>query len=201
MANNVAGATIYPNDTKAYYGEPPVIAQADELIVSPKIYKEANNRYLNKEIYQLDQKPYYAAKDFKVLSNDPKMKVVPIELNDLKNTFADPKNIKHLEGELQRITEKESLNSVILSGKYFKDPAPYYDPAAEERAVKVEHLTKTISEMKSELAKDQKGPVFTEENFKKNTKIQNYSNSNKEATNKFIKDSYYYEPKAFTSKN
>jgi len=43
--------------------------------------------------------------------------------------------------------------------------------------------------------KNLQGPVFTEENFTVKTKIQNYPNLNREATNEFIKNSYYYDAK------
>merc|ERR1711957_227517 len=161
-----------------------------------------NSRYLGKDIYKPDQKPYYGTGvDYKVLSNMPKgMKSVPIELNDLKNTYADPKNIKILEHELERVTKKESLNSISLSGKYIPDAAPYYDPSAAEKRVKAEDISQKIANMKYELTKE-KGPVFTEENFKVQTKIQNYANLNREATNEFIKKSYYYEPMAKSGSN
>jgi hypothetical protein len=47
--------------------------------------------------------------------------------------------------------------------------------------------------MKNILNNDEKGEVFSEENFKVQTKIQNYSNSNREASNEFVKNSYYQE--------
>lgn len=204
-ANDMTNAKVYEADTKPYYGgEVPAAAKDGEFNVSPKIYPEANNRYLGKDIYKLDQKPYYGTgRDYKVLSNAPQgQKHVPIELNDLKNTFPDPKNIKVLEKELKKITEKESLNSVSMSGKYIPDPAPYYDPSAEEKAMKAAQITNTINNMRVELSKEnQKGPVFTEENFKVKTKIQNYANLNREATNEFIKNSYYYDPVPMKSKN
>jgi hypothetical protein len=49
--------------------------------------------------------------------------------------------------------------------------------------------------MKNEINENKKlsGPVFTEENFAVKTKIQNYSNLNREATNDMIAKSYYYD--------
>merc|ERR1719362_112973 len=105
------------------------------------------------------------------------------------------KNIKILEKELEKVTKKESLNSISLSGKYIPDAAPYYDPSAAEKSTKAADISQKIADMIYELTKE-KGPVFTEENFKVKTKIQNYANLNREATNEFIKKSYYYEPKA-----
>ena len=92
------------------------------------------------------------------------------------------------------MTEKESLNSITASGKYFKDPAPYYDPSAEEHSQKISQTKDIIENMQNQLnSKSLQGPVFTEENFTVKTKIQNYSNLNREATNEFIKNSYYYD--------
>ena len=158
-------------------------------------HKEANDRYKGKDIYQMDQRPYYGVDDeYKKLSNRPKgMIPVSIDLKDLKNTFPDKKNIQILEDELKNIKEKESLNSITLSGKYFNDPAPYYDPTASEKAEKIEEISNTIEDMKNELNKNENPEIFTEENFKVTTKIQNYSNSNRESTNEFIKNSYYEE--------
>jgi hypothetical protein len=198
-SNDMTGAKIYAKDNKAYYGSDAPV-EATEFNVAPKIIinKEANNRYLGKDIYKPDQKPYYGTGvGYKVLSNAPVgMKSVPVQLDDLKNTYADPKNIKILENELEKITKKESLNSASLSGKYIPDAAPYYDPSAAEKRTKAEDISAKIANMKMELAKDQKGPVFTEENFKITKKIQNYANLNREATNELIKNSYYYEAKA-----
>lgn len=193
----MTGAKIYEKDPKAYYGD--VNTQnkkTEEFSVSPKIFPEANQRYERKDIYYLDQKPYYGTgRDYRVITNSPRgMKEVPIQLKELRTTYADANNINSLENDLKRLTEKESLNSISLSGKYFKDPTPYYDPAADERRLKAQTLSNTIENMKNELKENQKGPIFTEENFKIKTKIQNYSNLNREASNEFIKNSYYYEP-------
>ena len=197
-ANDMTGAKIYEKDTKPYYGgDSPVAANGGNN--APRDFSEANSRYADKSIYSLDQEPYYGTgRDYKVLSNTPNDKInVSVELKELTDTYADEKNIKILENNLQKLTEKESLNSVSLSGKYIKDSAPYYDPSADEKNTKASQIAQTIENMKSEINENKKlqGPVFTEENFSVKTKIQNYANLNREATNDFITNSYYYDAK------
>lgn len=88
-----------------------------------------------------------------------------------------------------------------MSGKYIPDFKPYYDPSAEDKARKSEQLSSTIENMENEIRnKNLQGPVFTEENYKKKTRIQNYPNLNRESTNEFIANSYYYEAKGKESK-
>lgn len=194
----MTGAKVYEKDPAPYYGGEEKPAAAPSNNVTPKNFPEANNRYLGKSIYSLDQAPYYGTgQDYKVLSNTPKDKVnVAIEIKELTDTYADEKNINILQNKLQKLTEKESLNSVSLSGKYIKDPAPYYDPSAEEKSQKASQISQTIENMQNEIRnKNLQGPVFTEENFTVKTKIQNYNNLNREGTNELIRNSYYYDAK------
>jgi hypothetical protein len=75
-----------------------------------------------------------------------------------------------------------------------KDPSAYYDPTAEEKNQKVLQISETLENMEDEIRKKNlQGEIFSEENFKVETKIQNYQNYNKEETNDFIKNSYYYD--------
>jgi hypothetical protein len=54
--------------------------------------------------------------------------------------------------------------------------------------------------MKNEIRdKSLQGPVFTEENFRVNTRIQNYKNYFREGSNELIKNSYYYDAKGLES--
>jgi hypothetical protein len=198
-ANDNTGAKIYENDTKAYYGGDSPVAANSGNNVTQRDFSEANSRYADKGIYSLDQAPYYGTgQDYKVLSSTPNDKInVSVELKELTDTYADEKNIKILENNLKNLTQKESLNSVSLSGKYIKDSAPYYDPSADEKNTKASQIAQTIENMKSEINenKSKQGPVFTEENFSVKTKIQNYANLNRESTNDFIANSYYYDAK------
>ena len=195
----MAGAKYYEKDPEPYYGGDSKALEQGGDGVTLKNMPEAMNRYDKKSIYTYDQAPYYGTgQDYKVLSNTPKDKVnVAIEIRELTDTYADEKNINILQNKLEKLTQKESLNSVSLSGKYFKDPAPYYDPSAEEKKEKVNQISSTIDNMQSEIRnKNLQGPVFTEENFQVKTKIQNYPNLNRESTNEFIKNSYYYDAHA-----
>ena len=197
----MTGAKVYEKDTSPYYGAEPKPAAEGSDIPTPRVYPEANNRYEKKNIYMLDQAPYYGTgQDYKVLSNTPKDLVnVAIEIKELTDTYADEKNISILQNKLQKLTEKESLNSASLSGKYIKDPAPYYDPSADEKSQKSAQIAQTIDNMQNDIRYKQ-GPVFTEENFTVKTKIQNYANLNRESTNDFIRNSYYYEARGKESK-
>jgi hypothetical protein len=200
----MVGATIYDKDPKPYYGNVSNNLAQSGYTVTPKTFESANTRYLNKSIYQKDQNAYYGNSDsFKVLSNAPKDRVaVPIELKELTYTYPDEKNIQILENNLKTLTGKESLNSISLTGKYMRDPSAYYDPTLDEKRMKAAQIVQTIEDMRNEIKKDIKltGPVFTEENFHVKTKIQNIVNANKEDANKFIADSYYYDPNAKQSK-
>jgi hypothetical protein len=191
MQNEIVNS-IYNKDPKAYYGHisQPKLDQAYNLI--PKS-SDANSRYQNKVIYQKDQKPYYGNdRDFKLISNAPTDKIsVPIEIKDIIYTFPNEKNISTLEQKLIKINAKESLNSISMSGKYMKDPNAYYDPTLNDKAAETANIVETINNMKKELTYD--GPIFTEENFPVKTKVQNIANASKEATNKFIADSYHYD--------
>lgn len=196
MQNNMLSSqSIYEKDTKAYYGEAPKpAANSQGYTVTPRVYSpEGNSRYENKNIYKLDQGPYYGTgEDYKVITNSPKSKLrVPIEMKDMTYTFPDPKNIRALEQTLNKINEREDINRVSLTGKYMKDPVAYYDPTLNEKATKSAEIVETISNMKKDLTYD--GPVFTEENFLVKTKIQNIKNANKEDVNSLIANNYYYE--------
>jgi len=191
MQNEIVNS-IYNKDPKAYYGHisQPKSDQAYNLIAKSS---DANGRYQNKVIYQKDQKPYYGNdRDFKLISNAPTDKIsVPIEIKDIIYTFPNEKNISTLEQKLIKINAKESLNSISMSGKYMKDPNAYYDPTLYNKAAETANIVETINIMKKELTYD--GPIFTEENFPVKTKVQNIANASKEATNKFIADSYHYD--------
>lgn len=187
---------VYPNDPKPYYGgQTQEVFQNKKFTLTPKNFADANSRYENKNIYKKDQRPYYGiGEEFKIISNAPNDKVaVPIELKELTYTFADNKNIKSLEQSLEKINGKESLNNISTSGKYMKDPRPYYDAGAYDRAVKTNKIIETIKNFKEDLKNTSNQPVFTEENFPVKTKVQNIINASKEDSNNLIANSYYYD--------
>ena len=198
-AQDNSNAKVYEKDSAPYYGAEEKPAAPVNNNLTPKMNQSAaSNRYDKKSVYALDQAPYYGTgRDYKVLSDTPKDTVnVGIEIRELTDTYADEKNINILQNKLQKMTEKESLNTIAMSGKYFKDPAPYYDPSADEKREKTATIKDTIENMQNQLNnKNLQGPVFTEENFTIRTKIQNYANLNRESTNELIKNSYYYDTK------
>jgi hypothetical protein len=62
-------------------------------------------------------------------------------------------------------------------------------------------MAQTIENMEEEVRKKNlQGTIFTEENFKVNSKVQNYQNYNKEYSNEFFKNSYYYDNKKYERK-
>lgn len=193
----VTGQQIYANDPKPYYGGASQTTPShNESFLTPKIFSDAKSRYENKNVYKKDQRPYYGvSEEFKVITNAPTDKVkVPIKLKDLTYSFADNKNIKYLENSLEKLNGRDSVNSISLSGKYMKDPKPYYDAGAYDRAVKSAKIVETIKNFKEDLKNEiSNGQVFVEENFPVKTKIQNIANANKEDVNLFIANSYYYD--------
>ncbi len=190
---------LYEKDKKAYYNAYSLSAttnrkQTNEI--NEKNSKDAYQRYLNKVIYKKDPRPYYSpTPEYQLFSNAPKdIIVTPIEFrDDLLNTAATYDNLRKLQKNFVALNKKEDINSVSLSGKYVKDPEPYYDAGAQGRIEKKQVLAQAIENIKQGLI--DKTVDYVEENFKVKTKIQNYQNANKENTNSMISESYYYQPK------
>jgi len=155
--------------------------------------KLANDRYLNKNIYKKDQRPYYSpTPEFNIITNFPKDKIItPIEIkDDLLETASTYENLKNLENNFSKINKKENLNNISLSGKYMRDPEPYYDAGKPGREMKKLNILQAIEKVKEGLIDN--SIDYKTENFKVETKIQNYQNANKENTNEMIGDSYFY---------
>lgn len=190
---------LYEKDQKAYYNAYSLSSNTNKKStneINEKNSKDAYDRYLNKVIYQKDQRPYYSpTPEYQVFSNAPKDKIVtPIELKDeLLDTASTYENLRNLEKNFVALNKKEDINSVSLSGKYVKDSEPYYDAGAQGRNEKKQVIAQAIEKIKEALI--DKTVDYVEENFKVKTKIQNYQNANKENTNEMIKESYYYETK------
>ena len=190
---------LYEKDQKAYYNAfslSPNTNKLSENEVNEKNSKDAYERYLNKKVYQKEQKPYYSpTPEYQVFSNAPNDRIVtPIELkDDLLDTISTYENLRNLEKNLVALNKKEDINIVSLSGKYLKDPEPYYDAGAQSRNEKKQVISHNIELIKEGLI--DKSIDYVEENYKVKTQIQNYQNANKENTNAMIKETYYYEPK------
>lgn len=195
----VSSMKVYEKDQQAYYNAHSLGAAANKNSkneINEKNSKDAYSRYLNKVIYQKDQRPYYSpTPDYQVFSNAPKDRIVtPIELkDDLLSTVSTYENLRNLEKNLHSLDKKEDINSVSLSGKYMKDPEPYYDAGALGRNEQKQIISQAIEKVKEGLIDNTVD--YVEENYKISTKIQNYQNANKENTNAMISESYYYTPK------
>lgn len=98
------------------------------------------------------------------------------QLDSLRNQYIGPKYLS-----------KETKERQV----YQKDQAPYYDPSALSKQNKIEHLQNTIRDLAMKLNDNSEKPRY--ENVKIQTNVQNFSNKNKENTNKFIANSYYYD--------
>ena len=188
----LANTGVYNKDPKAYYGDASPQVASSGYTVTSQNNADAGRRYNKKNIYQRDPKPYYGTGlDYMRVDNYPKDKIsVPIEMKELTYTFPMDNNVKTLENELTKLNQKESLNSISLSGKYMKDPNAYYDPTQVEKQNKRNLITQSINNIKEEMTR--KTPFFTEETFIGQAKIQNYQNYNKENTNEIVSDSYFY---------
>jgi hypothetical protein len=201
----VSSMKVYEKDQQAYYNAYSLGAGASKKSqdeINEKNSKDAYSRYLNKVIYQKDQRPYYSpTPEYQVFSNAPKDRIVtPIELkDDLLSTASTYENLRNLEKNLLALDKKEDVNSVSLSGKYMKDPEPYYDAGALGRNEQKQVISQAIEKVKEGLIDNTVD--YVEENYKVSTKIQNYQNANKENTNAMISESYYYTPKGIRIAN
>lgn len=184
---------VYSKDSQAYY---PYVNPTSPTASMPTISPAAKSRYGNSNVYQYDQKPYYGPSEpYRVIVNAPKDQVaVPIEFGDLTKTHADEKNLSRLQRELSTIDAPEKYSSLVNSGVYSADSKAYYDPTLPEKEAKKAELKTSIENMKEDLLHPNI-PNFQFEKVKASPKIQNYVNSNKEETNEFIANSYYYPVK------
>ena len=80
-------------------------------------------------------------------ANDPKYINKAIEKNS--KDILELKKQRYQTAAIDIRTEKESLNTIAMSGKYFKDPAPYYDPSADEKREKTATIKDTIENMQN----------------------------------------------------
>jgi len=180
----------YGKDKVAYYDPTrpqPVKVQMGKNILG------AISRY-KKEVYPLDQKPYYGPTNYVHYTNVPEESVkVGIIMGNLTEVVPTRRNIKTLKTELDLVKAETVGKNFIAhetkgAGVYDLDKSPYYDPTKLDKARKIKHLSKTINKLTEQLndVKPELGVV------KVRRHIQNFINNNKENTNKFIRDSFYY---------
>jgi hypothetical protein len=112
---------------------------------------------------------------------------------DLTNSIASNKKIQDLQSELDSIKKDLEAPKFLTdqtSPKYAKDASAYYDPTVDDKQARIKYLTETIERLTGELQHP-----FTPKELviqKVEQKVQNFGNMNKEFTNEFIANSYYY---------
>ena len=121
---------------------------------------------------------------------------VPVVLGNLSEKVASVKNINSLKKQLNTLTNQYLAPKYLSKesqekGVYLKDQRPYYDPTSQFKQKKIAHLTKTIKDLGYKLNDYRSIPHLGLVKVEKN--VQNFVNKNKENTNKFIGDSYYYK--------
>jgi len=146
----------------------------------------------NPKVYENDSDAYYGREGPKIFRNNlPKDSVtVDIDLADLSYTFPSTKNLRKLEGELQRL-ENENKLQLSNHGGANRDNDSYYDPTIQERQRKINILKDRIAQMDYDLSHNNKPNLdFGKETS--TTQIQNPRNFDRELTNKYVADSYFY---------
>jgi len=114
-------------------------------------------------------------------------------MGDLNDAVPSNKKIQELQQELDSIkgylTGPKFLTDQT-SQKYPKDAGAYYDPTVEDKESRIKYLEETIARLSNEL----QHPFTPHELVKQKVvqKVQNLPNYNKEMTNEFIANSYYY---------
>ena len=146
----------------------------------------------NPKVYETDTAPYYGRESPKIFrSNLPKDSViVDIDLADLSYTFPSTKNLRKLEGELERL-EYEIKLQFSNQGGANRDKGSYYDPTIQERQRKILILKDRIAKMDYDLSHNNK-PNLEFDKETSTTQVQNPRNFDREVTNKFVADSYFY---------
>jgi len=186
---------IYANDTTPYYD--PTKPQA----VAPKPIPDqisALNRYKN-QIYPLDTVPYYGpSKPFRHIVNGGGNDhfAIPAKIGNLEERTASQKNIDELKKQLDKLNdwiEGPKYMSHDDKGRevYFKDAKAYYDPTMLDKRAQRAKLQAQIKSLTNEM-NDSEKPTLIVGKMKSSLSVQNFVNTNKEETNEFIANSYYY---------
>lgn len=142
--------------------------------------------------YSNDPNPYYGAdyiKKFQPIYARDSM-IVPVDLRDVSKTFPTTKNLRMLEARLKFLLNCPGKRNCDV-GVYEYDKNAYYDPTEGNRLREIELLRRKINEMNESLRNNyQPDLMFEKESFR--PKIQNPQNSDREVTNKFVAESYFY---------
>ena len=188
-------STIYQNDNKPYY-DPTKPQQAEYKTKIPN-QVAAKNRYIN-NIYPLDTVPYYSpSKPYRAIVNGAGDHfLIPAKLEELEEREASEKNIKELKKQLEvlnRSIEGPKFMTQDTKGRdvYIKDAGAYYDPTLADKRAKKASLQAQIASLTKEM-NAREVPQLIIGMMKSNVTVQNFVNTNKEETNEFIAQSYYY---------
>jgi len=145
----------------------------------------------NPKVYSADPNPYYGRDRPKRFRSDLLKDVIPVDIDlaDLSYTFPSSKNLRKLEAELERLTNESKQTAY---GKKLSDTdESYYDPTRQGREERIQILKKRIAAMDYELSHNFKPELsFEKENI--DPQIQNPKNYDREKTNQFVTDSYFY---------
>jgi hypothetical protein len=149
-------------------------------------------REFNPKIYPADPNPYYGRERPKRFRSDLLKDTVSVDIDlaDLSYTFPSTKNLRRLEAELERLqTESKRTNAY---GKKLSDAdESYYDPTRQGREARIQILKKRIAQMDYDLSHNFKPDIsFEKENV--NPNVQNPTNADREGSNQFVADSYFY---------
>jgi hypothetical protein len=177
-----ANQTYYPKEIK------------DERIIQREenLRNHVRGRRENPKVYEKDTNPYYGRERPKAFRSDllNDSVSVDVDLADLSYTFPSAKNLRKLESELQRL-EYENKLQLSNNGGTNRDNGSYYDPTIQERQSRILILKERIAKMDYELSHNNKPEVVWEKE-NSNPQIQNPRNFDREITNKFVADSYFY---------
>lgn len=142
--------------------------------------------------YPSDPYPYYGADYIKkfqpIYARDSR--IVPVDLRDVSKTFPTTKNLRILEARLNFLLNCPGNRNCDV-GEYEYDKRAYYDPTEGNRLREIEFLKRKIIDINESLRNNfQPDLVYEKESFR--PKIQNPNNSDREVTNKFVAESYFY---------
>jgi len=179
----------------------PTIPIKDPPELNEKIVQQAAMNRYTKPIYLLDTVPYYGpSKPYRAIVKGPADHIeVKVQLGPLEERLPTAKNIRELTKQLNHLNERiEGPKYMAYDTKgrevYFKDPKAYFDPSLPDKIRLKRKLETNIHELRQELNSINK-PTLIIGKSKAFVRIQNFVNTNKEETNEFIANSYYYPVK------
>jgi len=191
---NMVRGEINPNDQTAYY---PHYDPSRHPFVAPKRpYKKGKDLSV---IYQKDTKPYYGpSTDYRILDTTPNEGVkVKVKMQDLSEKIASQGNINELERQLNILQTYVHGPKLIYSqdknfSVYSRDPGAYYDPTKGDISKQISKLQHTIAQLKAKLAHPEAPSLMYGKGIGHKT-VQNKYNRDREETNKYIGQNYFYK--------